>query len=256
MRYFFHIAYKGTNYNGWQRQKTGLSIQEVLETELQQILRQNISCMGCGRTDAGVHAGQYFFHSDIDRDWEMDLLFVLNKKLPDDIVVYDILPMQGWPHAQKDALSRTYDYFIHTRANPFWSEISAFYPLESFSAEKIRTATQLIPNFTDFRAFCKTPDRHAHTLCEVKEANFWMDEKKERLRFQFSANRFLKGMVRLLVGNLLEVGQGRMSVEEFEHHLASGEAPKFMNLADPQGLYLSKVEYSFDTGHAGGTGIF
>jgi hypothetical protein len=77
-----------------------------------------------------------------------------------------------------------------------------------------------------------------------------MDEKKERLRFQFSANRFLKGMVRLLVGNLLEVGQGRMSVEEFEHHLASGEAPKFMNLADPQGLYLSKVEYSFDTGHA------
>jgi tRNA pseudouridine38-40 synthase len=175
----------------------------------------------------------------------MDLLFVLNKKLPDDIVVYDIIPMDGWPHAQKEALSRTYDYFIHTQANPFLSEISAYYPLEKFFPEKTAAATRLIPNYSDFRAFCKTPDRHAHTLCEVREAHFWIDEKKERLRFQLTANRFLKGMVRLLAGNLLEVGQGRMSVEQFEHHLASGEAPKFMNLADPQGLYLSKVEYDF-----------
>lgn len=247
MRYFFHIAYKGTRYHGWQRQKTVLSIQEVLETQLQQILKQKISCIGCGRTDAGVHASQYFFHSNIDREWELDLLFVLNKKLPDDIVVYEIIPVEGWPHAQKDALSRTYDYFIHTQANPFLSEVSAFYPLDHFYPEKITAAAHLIPNFTDFRAFCKAPDRYHHTLCELTAVRFWMDEKKERLCFQFTANRFLRSMVRLLVGNLLEVGQGRMSVETFEHHLSSGEAPKFMNLAHPQGLYLSKVEYSFLT---------
>lgn len=245
MRYFFHIAYKGTRYNGWQRQKTGLSVQEVLESQLQRVLKQKVSCMGCGRTDAGVHASQYFFHTDMDDVKDIDLLFVLNKNLPDDIVVYDFFPVEGWPHAQKDALFRTYDYFIHNEANPFLNDISTFYPIEQINCEKIEQAVELIPSFNDFRGFCKTPDRHAHTLCDVKSVIFKMDHKKGRMHFQFSANRFLKGMVRLLVGNLLEVGQNRMSVETFKHHLASGEPPKFMNLAYPQGLYLSNVEYPF-----------
>ena len=109
----------------------------------------------------------------------------------------------------------------------------------------MKAAIALIPQYKDFRAFCKTPDRHHHTSCEVKAAQFWMDEKGERLQFQFKANRFLKGMVRLLVGNLLEVGMGKMSVAEFDEHLKTGIPPKFLNLAFPQGLYLSKVEYDF-----------
>ncbi|MDF2432121.1 MAG: tRNA pseudouridine38-40 synthase, partial [Mucilaginibacter sp.] len=119
MRYFFHIGYHGSAYSGWQKHAGILSVQDVLETRLSKLLKTTVNIVGCGRTDAGVHASQFFFHADIEREWNSDLFFRLNKILPDDIAIFDIIPMQGAVHARFDAVQRTYDYFIHTYKDPF-----------------------------------------------------------------------------------------------------------------------------------------
>ncbi len=245
IRYFIHIAYNGSNYRGWQRQRNVLSIQEIFENKLEQVFKYKIPCLGCGRTDAGVHASQYFFHIDLKNDVQADLKFILNKMLPKDISVFDVIRMEGEPHAQFDAVERTYDYFIHTTKDPFIADLSSFYLLGNVDFNKIKKAILIIPNYTDFRAFCKTPDRHNNTICNVKSVKFFYNQNKDRLRFQFTSNKFLKSMIRIIVYKLLEIGTGKLSVEEFEHFLKSKEIPRFNNLAYPQGLYLSKITYPF-----------
>ncbi len=245
IRYFIHIAYNGANYRGWQRQSKVLTIQEIFEKKLEQVFKYEIPCLGCGRTDAGVHAAQYFFHINLKNDLQTDLKFILNKMLPKDISVFDIIRMEGEPHAQFDAMERTYDYFIHTIKDPFIADLSSFYLLENADFNKIKKAILIIPNYTDFRAFCKTPDRHNNTICNVKSVKFFYNQNKDRLRFQFTSNKFLKSMIRIIVYKLLEIGTGKLSVEEFEHFLKNKEIPQFNNLAYPQGLYLSKITYPF-----------
>jgi tRNA pseudouridine38-40 synthase len=131
LRYFFHLGYLGTNYSGWQKHPDGLSVQQVLEEALSQIFKTPMYITGCGRTDAQVHASQFFFHIDVEREWDYDLLFRLNKLLPDDIAVFDIIPMEGQPHARFDAVERSYDYFIHTYKDPFLGGLSAFYAVKN-----------------------------------------------------------------------------------------------------------------------------
>jgi tRNA pseudouridine38-40 synthase len=114
LRYFVHIGYKGSNYFGWQRQPDKLSVQEIIEEKLAKIFKKPIIIYGCGRTDAGVHASQYFFHMDMEKSWNFDLFFRLNRILPDDIALFDIIPVDGEPHARFDAIQRSYDFFIHT----------------------------------------------------------------------------------------------------------------------------------------------
>ena len=247
MRYFFHIAYKGTNFHGWQRQEAVPTIQETVEDALSKILKRRVVCIGCGRTDAGVHASQYFFHLDVSEEWSIDLKFVLNKTLPNDISVLDISPVQGREHAQYGVSTRTYTYLVHTREDPFLSEISALYPVEAFRFDEIRKALTLIPEYRDFRGLCKVPGRHDSTLCQVSRANLFVTPDKQRLQFQFTADRFLQGMVRILVGNLLEVGRGKLRVPRFERYLQGVEKPEFLLRAYPQGLYLSEVRYPFFT---------
>ena len=245
MRYFFHIAYHGTNYSGWQKHPGVCNIQEVLETSLSKILKLPLTIVGCGRTDAGVHASQFFFHVDIEQHWEFDLLFRLNKILPDDIAVYDIIEMQGLPHARFDAIQRTYDYFIHTSKNPFLSRFSALYPENDWHLNNMKAAAALLPMYNDYRGFCKSPEKNDHTLCYVSSAKLFVNPKGDRLRFQISANRFLSKMVRILIGRLLEIGRGDMSVDEFEHFLINKQTPEVIIPAHPQGLYLSKVTYPY-----------
>ncbi|MEL6867433.1 MAG: tRNA pseudouridine synthase A, partial [Bacteroidota bacterium] len=203
MRYFFQIAYKGTAYRGWQRQINVPTVQEVMEQVLSQLLKRPITCIGCGRTDAGVHASQYFFHIDYEASLPENLLFLLQKNLPGDIVVYQIFLMEGWPHAQFDAVERTYRYYLHTQVNPFWQDLSAFYPID-LSVPLLQKALDLLPQYQDYRAFCKTPDRHASTLCQVNFAHLASDVEQTYFCIELRANRFLKSMVRLLVGQLLE----------------------------------------------------
>lgn len=245
MRYFLHIGYNGFNYRGWQRQHEVLSIQEVLETNLSKLLKTPITCLGCGRTDAQVHASQYFFHMDVDKEWDFDLLFRLNKMLSEDIAIFEIIPMEGYPHAQLDAIKRTYDYFIHTYKDPFLSGLSSYYPLKDPNLSKMKEATNLLLKYKDFGAFCKSPDKNPSNICDVTSAILFSDKNGDRLRFQISSNRFLKGMVRIIIKKIMEVGTDELSLDEFESYLALKKIPLKTVPAYPQGLYLSKVTYPF-----------
>ena len=245
MRYFFHIGYHGFKYRGWQRQPLILNVQQVLETTLSQILKSPHNIIGCGRTDAQVHASQFFFHVDIEKGWDYDLMFRINKVLPPDIAVFDIIPMDGLQHARFDATKRTYDYFIHTYKDPFLSGMSSLYPERNLDLLKMRDATALLLLYNDFRALCKTPDDNKHTVCHVTSAKLYSDSNGDKLRFEISSNRFLTKMVRIIVGKLLEIGRGELSVETFESYLITKKTPKTIEPAYPQGLYLSKVTYPY-----------
>lgn len=243
-RYFFHIAYKGSNYRGWQKQINATSVQESIEDVLSKFLKEKIHCMGCGRTDAGVHASQYYFHIDVSHHIDENLLFAINRMLPPDISVFDFQQVEPQNHAQHSASQRTYNYFIHTSKNPYLSNISSLYSLD-LDSEKMQLAAQLLIGEKDFRAFCKTPDRHNHTTCKVSKAQIYKSADGGSLRFEITANRFLKGMIRIIVHQLLEVGQGKLSLEEFEQQLHQQITPSPLNLAYPQGLYLSEIKYPF-----------
>ncbi|MDB5138456.1 MAG: tRNA pseudouridine38-40 synthase [Mucilaginibacter sp.] len=245
MRYFFHIGYHGSAYSGWQKHAGILSVQEVLETRLSRLLKTTVNIIGCGRTDAGVHASQFFFHTDIENEWNFDLFFRLNKILPDSIAIFDIIPMQGAVHARFDAIQRTYDYFIHTYKDPFLSRFSSFYLEPNLDVDKMKAAVMLLPLYNDYRGFCKTPDRNDHTICNVSAAGLYTNSNGDKLRFQITSNRFLSKMVRIIIGRLLDIGQGKMSLHEFENHLINKTTPKIIIPAYPQGLYLSKVTYPY-----------
>lgn len=245
MRYFVHIGYHGTNYSGWQIHPGALSVQEVLQNALRQILKTPVAIFGCGRTDAQVHASQFFFHMDVKEEWEFDLLFRLNKLLPNDIAVFDIISMDGLPHARFDAVQRSYDYFMHNYKDPFLSRFSYYYAYKNLDVEKMRAAVALLPLYNDYRCFCKSPDKNDHTICNITSAQLYINEAGDRLRFQISANRFLGKMVRIIVGRLLEIGRGKLSINEFEHYLITKTTPAIIIPAHPQGLYLSKITYPY-----------
>jgi tRNA pseudouridine38-40 synthase len=245
LRYFVHIGYKGTNYFGWQRQPDKLSVQEILEESLSKIFKIPIIIFGCGRTDAGVHASQYLFHMDIEKPWNFDLFFRLNRILPDDIALFDIIPVAGQPHARFDAIQRSYDFFIHTYKDPFLSQSSSLYLRKGFNLHEMKKAVDLLPQYEDYRAFCKSPDKNEHTLCRVSSASLYTNSNGDRIRFQISSNRFLGRMIRIIVRKLIEIGDGTLSVDEFESHLISKNIPSKILPAHPQGLFLSKVSYPF-----------
>jgi tRNA pseudouridine38-40 synthase len=246
MRYFFHIGYLGRHYNGWQRQNNvKRSVQQVMEEALSQILKTPVFITGCGRTDAHVHASQFFFHVDIENQWDFDLIFRLNKTLPDDIAVFDIFPMAEDAHARFGATARTYDYFIHTYKNPFLSAVSSLYLEKNLNLDNMKQAVSLLPLYTDYRALCKSPDNYRTTICKVSSAQLLIDEKGDHIRFQITADRFLGKMIRIIVGKLLQIGKGELSVDEFESYLITKKTPETFEPAFAQGLYLSKVTYPF-----------
>ncbi len=245
MRYFLHIAYNGNNFRGWQKLPGIISVQQVIETILSQVLKVEISIIGCGRTDAQVHASQFFFHFDTDTELNFDLLFRLNKCLPKDIVVYDVIRMEGAPHARFDAIQRSYDYFIHTQKDPYLVGLSSFYPLADPDLNNMNKAVGLLTSYSDYGCFCKSPLKYEHTICNVSKASLYTDNEQTRLRFHISSNRFLAGMIRIIVGKLLEIGNGKLTVEEFEQYLRTKVTPKTIIPAYAQGLYLSKVTYPY-----------
>ncbi len=201
--------------------------------------------MGCGRTDAQVHATQFFFHIEVDKEWDFDLVYRLNKLLPPDIAVFEIIPVEENQHARFDAMQRRYDYFIHTSKDPFLSESSSLYQEQNLNLQKMKKAVEIFTQHKDFRAFCKSPDKYRHTICNISSANLFRDSSGDRIRFQISANRFLTSMVRTMVGTLLEIGRENFSIEELENSFVTRALPDFITPAYPQGLYLSKVTYRY-----------
>jgi tRNA pseudouridine38-40 synthase len=245
VRYFFHIAYLGTRYRGWQRHLDGVGVQDILERALSRIFKQPVAINGCGRTDAQVHACQFFFHLDMDDAWNFDLIFRLNNVLPDDIAVFDIIPMEGKPHARFDAIERSYDYFIHTYKDPFLYPHSSYYPVKDWNIDNMQRAANLLLKYNDYHAFCKMPNRIGHTLCTITEARVFINGGGDRVRFRISANRFLGKMVRIITGKLMDINAGKLTVDEFEAHLINPLLPQDIKPAYPQGLYLTKVKYPY-----------
>ena len=245
MKFFIQLSYKGTHYFGWQRQPRHPSVQQTLEEALEKMLGYHVNCIGCGRTDTGVHASQYFCHIKVAEDFAYDPVFRLNKMLPDDIAIHDFIPVPWEAHAQHDALSRTYTYRLHTVKNAFDSELSAFYPKENMDLHTVRAAVETLGKYHDFRSFCRQPAIYKTTVCQLSQAALQVDDLGEKLTFTFTADRFLRGMVRYMVGQILEVAYGRVGLADFENLLKYGLPPRRFKSAHPQGLYLSEVRYGF-----------
>lgn len=244
-KYFLHLAYKGTHYQGWQRQINAIGIQAIIEDALSRMFKQKVLLHACGRTDAGVHASQFFCHTIIEKEWNFDAVFRINKMLPADIRVYEFIPLEAKANAQLDVIARTYDYHIHTAHNPFLAELSTLYLMDNPALEEMKAAANLLTEYRDFRSFCKQPDLYKTTLCDVSFAELIIDESRTRLHFRITANRFLRAMIRMLVGNLIKIGKREMTLLAFEAKLKNPQLCTQPVFAYPQGLYLSKVVYSY-----------
>ena len=244
MRYFIHLAYDGSNYRGWQRQtSTRKTVQEVIERVLFKLFKKAITVYGCGRTDAGVHASQYVLHINLEEAPLFDLKFRLNKNLPDEIVVFDIIEVKENQHSRYHASARTYDYFIHWKKDPVLFRHSSFYEELVVDFDLMRKAVVLISKTKDFKPLCKQPDLYKNTLCQITNCELFVNEEQGRLRFSITSNRFLRGMIRYCVFFLLQVGSGIITLEEFEQILKQEKLWLQKRPAFPNGLFLSKVEY-------------
>jgi tRNA pseudouridine38-40 synthase len=190
-----------------------------------------------------VHASQYFFHLEVAEPLRENLQFVLNKTLPDDIAIYDIWLVSERLHARYSARARSYDYFIHRQKDPFLAPQSSLYVAAALDLTAMQQAVALLPRYQDYAAFCRQPHLHNNTLCRVQQAQLYQADKGQRLRFHLTANRFLRGQIRILVRKLLDVGLGKYSVAQFEEAFQTGQRPATIFPAHPQGLFLSKVVY-------------
>lgn len=241
MRYFLEIAYDGTRFHGWQVQPNALSVQEILEDSLSKVLREPINTTGSGRTDSGVHASQQFVHFNAQQPLDpQQVVYRLNRILPDDISALNLYLVQPDAHARYDAFARTYHYHITLRKNPF-KRLHAWYHSRELDVEKMNEAAAILLNYEDFITFSKVKGDTKHYRCNMYEA-VW-EQAGEELRFTIRANRFLRGMVRLVVGTLVDVGRGKLTVEEFEQIVASQDRSRSSGAAPSEGLYLAKVEY-------------
>jgi tRNA pseudouridine38-40 synthase len=245
LKHFFHIGYHGYHYRGWQRQTGITTVQEVIENSFSKILKKPVTIYGCGRTDAQVSASQYFFHIEEKLDLDFDLVFRLNKILPHDIAIFDMLPMDGRCHARYDAEQRTYDYFIHSYKDPFLNTMSSFYETQGIDTDKMKKAMELLTKYNEYYGFCRSPEKNESTICNISSAKMFVDPSGDKFRFQISSNRFLKAMIRILVGKIMEIGRGEFSLEEFESCFINRRTPQSIIPAHPQGLYLSKVTYPY-----------
>ncbi len=243
MRYFTELRYKGTNYCGWQRQNDAPSIQGAIEKALFTLLREEISITGAGRTDTGVHASFYIDHFDTDAEiTDCDFLrYKLNIILPQDISILRIYAVSPTSHARFDATQREYTYFIERQKNPFSRELSWQYYVDLDMEAMNRAAAKLLLH-TDFTSFAKLNSNNKTNICHISHAKWHLSTKSE-LVFTIRADRFLRNMVRAIVGTLTDVGRGKYSVEEFESIITSRDLSRCSAGAPAQGLFLSDIKY-------------
>ena len=243
MRYFITFSYDGTAYHGWQLQPNAPSVQEELNRALSTLLRQEILTTGAGRTDAGVHAKTMVAHFDTDEDCRMpeDIVYKLNRLLPADISVRDLRPVKPDAHARFDALSRTYHYYIHTRKDPFKRHYSCeiHYPLDF---EAMNRAGRILMEYEDFGAFCKAHSDVKTTLCHVTRAE-WIQTGETDWYFVISANRFLRNMVRAVVGTLIDVGRGRLTEDGLRAVIEGKRRSDAGDSMPGNALFLEDVKY-------------
>ena len=242
-RYFIHLAYKGTNYHGWQIQPNAVTIQQTLNEALSIILRKDINLVGAGRTDAGVHASSFYAHFDLNHEQSIDinhLVFKLNSYLPNDIAIYNVYPVSSNAHARFDATSRTYKYYMFTRKNPFNTDISYFL-FKKVNVEKMNEACSILKYYKDFTSFSKRSTETKTNLCDIYRAEW--NKKGYELIFTIEANRFLRNMVRAIVGTMIEIGEGKLTLEEFTNIIEGQDRTLARYSIPADGLFLSDIQY-------------
>ena len=250
MRYFIRISFKGTRYSGWQRQDNAISVQATLERALRLYVGESVETCGAGRTDAGVHALNYIAHFD---SVKLDMLgkhtqyaYKLNAILPPDISVHAITPVSQKAHARFDALSRSYRYYIHLSKNPFVQEFSTFCPF-NLHMDKMNCAAALLLGTHDFTAFSKLHGGNKSSMCAVSHAMFTAHSSNyfSGIVFEISANRFLRNMVRAIVGTLIEVGRGKIEPQEILSILEKKNRNNAGSSVSAQGLFLTQIDYPY-----------
>jgi tRNA pseudouridine38-40 synthase len=241
MRYLFSISYLGTHYNGWQTQSNAKGVQEIVENSLSKILRNKIAIVGSGRTDTGVHCRRQYFHADLPEAIKPEALIPnLNAFLPRDIAIHSIREIHPEASARYHATERAYQYIITRKKDPLLVGL-AWYCFKPLDIPTMNEAASLLTGMHDFECFSKVKTDVNHFVCNVKKAAW--KQKSDLLLFDIVANRFLRGMVRSVVGTLVDVGSGKISLKEFEAILHSKDRKKAGMNVPPEGLYLMDVKY-------------
>ena len=241
MRYFIQFSYFGKAYHGWQNQPNAITVQEVLENALTVLLRKKIALVGAGRTDAGVHAKEMYAHFDFEIISDMlDLVYRLNAFLPNDIAVKNIFKMRRDAHARFDAAQRSYEYWISDVKNPFLMQ-SAHYIKHPLDIVLMNNAADLLLGKQDFECFSKSKTEVNNHFCEIKKAGW--SKKEDGIVFEITADRFLRNMVRAIVGTLLDVGVGKSDLDTVKAIIKSKDRTKAGVSVPAKGLYLTAVSY-------------
>jgi len=242
MRYFIYLSYDGTNYHGWQIQPNAVSVQGEIERCLSTVLREPTPIVGAGRTDTGVHARMMAAHFDTDMQLDCNqLAYRLNRILPRDIAIYRIEPVSDDLHARFSATSRTYHYYIHTRKAPFCRHFS----LEThfkLDFKAMNRAGEYLTTIKDFASFCKVGSDVKTTICDVRVAR-WVQINPDEWYFEITADRFLRNMVRAVVGTLVDVGRNRLSFEDFKAIVDSHKRTAAGESMPAHALFLEDIKY-------------
>jgi len=238
-RYFIEVSYKGTNYSGFQVQQNANSIQAEVEKALKVYYKEEVKLTGSSRTDAGVHATQNFFHFDSERAIE-DQSYHLNAILPKEIVIKKLFPVQPDSHCRFDAVSREYAYYLYQQKDPFKEDRAYFFPFK-LDLDLLNKAAGELLNAKDFTTFSKRNTQVKTAICNITYSE-WQQESDVFI-YRVVSNRFLRGMVRGMVGTMLQVGREKISVEQFINIIQSRDCTKADFSVPPQGLFLQKVNF-------------
>jgi tRNA pseudouridine38-40 synthase len=242
LRYFIELSYLGKNYHGWQRQPNAKTIQEVIENSLSLLLSDSIAVVGCGRTDAGVHASQFFLHFDSKSILEgKQLKFKLNAFLPADIAIHEIFIVDKEVHARFDASFRSYEYRITLVKDPFLIESSWQLNFTNLDLIKMNKASKILLEYENFKCFSRSKTDVKTYNCTIEKA-IWK-KNKNLLTFHITANRFLRNMVRAIVGTLIEVGKNNLSLDEFREIIEEQDRSKAGASVKSKGLFLTEIGY-------------
>ena len=238
MRYFLEVAYKGTNYSGFQSQKNANTIQAEIQKAFKIILKKELELTGSSRTDAGVHAYQNYFHFDLDSDLSSQLLYNLNAILPNDISVKNLLKVKDNAHCRFDAISREYKYHVYQKKNPFLTDKAFYFPY-TLDIEVMQNAAAAIKDYSDFTSFSKRNTQVKSFVCDIKESK-WIIQN-ECFIYNVKANRFLRGMVRALTATMLNLGRGKIDLTTFRRIIETKDCTLSNFSAPAHGLFLTEV---------------
>lgn len=239
-RYFIEVAYMGTRFSGFQVQENTLTVQSEIDRGISVLMRERVETTGSSRTDAGVHARQNFLHFDLERPLHPQFVYKMNAILPPDIVVKGVYPVGEELHSRFAATGRSYEYTLYTSKDPFMRDRGYFYPYR-LDLELLQEAAQVLMEYRDFSTFSKRNTQVKTFNCTIRESVWRRDG--ERVIYNVSANRFLRGMVRGMVGTMLRVGRERLSLADFRSAIEAKDCTQADFAVPPQGLCLMEVQY-------------